>query len=98
MIKILNTYTVSLALIALWGVSVGAGAEEVTMEDRCKSEVIELHRFFQDWFNAEFYEKPWDNLYVSRIDKAGFTDTFNNIVHFTIFTTIRQTLCHKLVH
>ena len=22
------------------------------MEDRCRLEVIELHRFFQDWFNA----------------------------------------------
>lgn len=23
------------------------------MEDRCRLEVVELHRFFQDWFNAE---------------------------------------------
>ncbi len=30
-----------------------AAAEEVPMEDRCRREVVELHRFFQDWFNAE---------------------------------------------
>ena len=43
---------VAAALIVLSG-PLAAGAEEVSMEDRCRREVVELHRFFQDWFNAE---------------------------------------------
>jgi hypothetical protein len=39
----------SLALIAM---TVGAFAEEVSMESRCQAEVSELHRFFEDWFNG----------------------------------------------
>lgn len=27
-------------------------AEEVSIESRCRAEVTELHRFFQDWFNG----------------------------------------------
>ncbi len=45
-------HSVAIAFVALSG-ALAAGAEEVTMEDRCRREVVELHRFFQDWFNAE---------------------------------------------
>jgi len=27
-------------------------AEEVSIESRCRAEITELHRFFQDWFNG----------------------------------------------
>ncbi len=35
------------------------------MEDRCRLEVVELHRFFQDWFNAEL---PDDDASFDRFD------------------------------
>ncbi len=51
------THRIGWALMMLLSV-MSAGAEEVTMEDRCRLEVIELHRFFQDWFNAELPDDP----------------------------------------
>ena len=46
-----HIHSAAVALIALGPLA--AAAEEITMEDRCRLEVVELHRFFQDWFNAE---------------------------------------------
>ena len=55
----------SFIAVLLIGGTLAAHAEEVTMEDRCRREVVELHRFFQDWFNAEL---PDDDASFHRFD------------------------------
>ena len=41
------------------------------MEERCQREVVELHRFFQDWFNAVL---PDDATSFARLEEALATD------------------------
>lgn len=43
------------------------------MESECKREVIELHQFFQDWFNGEIAES--DDIFArcSDVLSTGFT-------------------------
>ena len=55
----------SLIAAVLIGGTLTAPAEEVTMEDRCHREVVELHRFFQDWFNSDL---PDDDASFHRFD------------------------------
>ena len=47
------------------GVAVAATEGDRTMEDRCRQEVVELHRFFHDWFNAELAD---DAASFARLD------------------------------
>ncbi len=39
------------------------------MEDRCKIEVVELHQFFQDWFNGKL--EPTDKNFARFTDILG---------------------------
>jgi len=54
----------ALSLVVL-GSPLAANPKDVTMEDQCRREVVDLHRFFQDWFNAE---KPNNSAGFNRID------------------------------
>lgn len=40
------------AMLCLAGTVSAAAGEETSMEERCQREVVELHGFFEQWFNA----------------------------------------------
>ena len=63
-------YSIAAALLALASAPT-IGAEEVTMEDRCRREVLELHRFFQDWYNAD---RPGDAASFGRFEQVLAAD------------------------
>ena len=45
--------------------------ETQTMEEQCRREVLELHRFFQDWFNAA---RPDEDASFARFEKVLAAD------------------------
>jgi hypothetical protein len=49
---------ISTALTAalLWTGSIAAGADGRSLEERCEAEVVDLHRFIEQWSNAELPE------------------------------------------
>lgn len=61
------------SLVPIWFLALTASAQVArqedpsTMEDHCRQQVVELHRFFQDWFNAEL--PPSDEAFA-RFDRA----------------------------
>jgi hypothetical protein len=56
----------------LIAMTVGAFAEEVSMESRCQAEVTELHRFFQDWFNGAIPDDDETFARFAGVMDAGF--------------------------
>ena len=57
----------SISILALWGLIPVTPAQEATMEDRCRQEVVELHQFFTQWFNGELTN---DDASFARLAKA----------------------------
>lgn len=59
-------------LLAVAALPVHAGEEIVTMEDRCRREVLELHQFFADWFNARLRDDEASFARFSKVMDEGF--------------------------
>ncbi len=51
-VRVARVVGAALLAAALGPVSGAAEPEENSMEEQCRLEVVELHQFFQDWFNA----------------------------------------------
>jgi len=45
-------YQVAVVFTLLSGVGAGTAGAEPSMRERCEREVVELHQFFEDWFNG----------------------------------------------
>jgi hypothetical protein len=56
-------------LAALVAIGSAAATTEATMEDRCAREIVELHGFFEGWFNDEL-----DDAAFTRLEQALATD------------------------